>query len=186
MMDHAEAAARIHVLDAWLASYPRSNTFRQFWKDYRAQDPELHEFLETTYQTTWDEGVRDALNALGEGMDTSGFMYSQDRPYRRINQGPSYGDGRYELLDELYAKLPVGYQVSATIAAAFDPIKQRLHSDEWVGKTRRQQLDWLDGELQDLISRIRTPESAAVVHAYLFDFIDKYDVEGADLDASIT
>ena len=47
MMDNEEAAARIHALDAWVASYPRSNTFRQFWKDYRAQDPELHEFLET-------------------------------------------------------------------------------------------------------------------------------------------
>ena len=84
-MDNAEAAARIHALDAWVANYPRSITFRQFWKDYRAQDPELHEFLERADPKTWDEGVRNALNVLGEGMDTSGFMYSQDRPYRRID-----------------------------------------------------------------------------------------------------
>ena len=78
------------------------------------------------------------------------------------------------------------FVMSDAIRAAFDPIKERLHSDEWVGKTRRQQLDWLDGELQGLISRIQTPESAAVVHAYLFEFIDRYDGEGADLDAPVT
>lgn len=75
--------------------------------------------------------------------------------------------------------------MSDAIRAAFDPIKQRLHSHEWIGKARREQLNWLDRELQDLISRIQTPESAAVVHSYLFEFIDRYDVEGADLDAPI-
>lgn len=186
MMTNEDAEARVRALDAWVSQYPRSNTFRQFWKDYEAQDPELHEFLAKSDRQSWSEGVIDALNALGDGMDTSGFMYSEDRPYRRINQGPSYGDGRDEVMDELYEQLPADYQVSPAIAAAFEPIKERLHSDEWIGKSRREQLDWLDDELQSLISRIQTPGSAAVVHAYLFEFIDRYDVEGADLDAPIT
>ena len=183
MMHNDEAEARIQALDAWVARYPRSNTFRQFWKDYREQDAELHEFLEKSDRDTWSDGVLDALYVLGEGMDTSGFMYSQDRPYRRINQGPSYGDGRDELLDDLYKQVAAdpNYVMSDAIRAAFDPIKERLHSDEWIGNSRREQLDWLDRELQDLISRIQTPESAAVVHAYLFEHIDRYDVEGADL-----
>lgn len=185
-MNNDEAEARIHALDAWTARYPRSNTFRQFWKDYREQDPELHEFLENSDRNTWSEGVVDALNAIGDGMDTSGFMYSRDRPYRRIDQGPSYGDGRDGVMDDLYSQLPADHQLSPAIAAAFDPIKERLHSNEWIGKPRRAQLDWLYDELQNLISRIQTPESAAVVHAYLFDFIDKHDIEGADLDAPIT
>lgn len=187
MMNNDEAEARIHALDAWVAGYPRSNTFRQFWDDYQAQDPELHQFLEKSDRNAWSDGVLDALNALGDGMDTSGFMYSQDRPYRRINEGPSYGDGRDELLDDLYKRVATdaNYVMSDAIREAFDPIKERLHSDEWIGKSRREQLDWLDRELQDLISRIQTPESAAVVHAYLFEFIDKYDFEGADLDARI-
>lgn len=187
-MNNEDATARIHALDAWVARYPRSNTFRQFWADYEARDPELKEFLATSDRESWDEGVRNALNMLGEGLDTSGFMYSRDRPYRRIDQGPSYGDGRDELMDELYLRVAADptYFMSDAIRAVFDPIKERLHSDEWIGKPRRQQLDWLDRELQDLISRIETPESAAVVHAYLFEFIDKHDVEGADLDAPIT
>ena len=187
MISNEEAGARIHALDAWVSLYPRSNTFRQFWNDYRAQDPELHEFLEKSERDTWSEGVLDALNALGDGMDTSGFMYSQDRPYRRINQGPSYGDGRDEVLDDLYKAVVANpdYAISDAIRAVFDPIRERLHSGEWIGKSRREQLDWLNGELQSLISRIRTPESAAVVHAYLFEFIDRYDVEDADLDAPI-
>lgn len=187
MMNNDEAEARIHALDAWVAGYPRSNTFRQFWDDYQAQHPELHQFLEKSDRNAWSDGVLDALNALGDGMDTSGFMYSQDRPYRRINEGPSYGDGRDELLDDLYKRVATdaNYVMSDAIREAFDPIKERLHSDEWIGKSRREQLDWLDRELQDLISRIQTPESAAVVHAYLFEFIDKYDFEGADLDARI-
>lgn len=186
-MNNDEAEARIHALDAWVAKYPRSNTFRQFWQEYREKDPELDEFLESSDRSTWSEGVRDALNALGDGMDTSGFMYSKDRPYRRINQGPSYGDGRDELLDGLYKKVVAepDFVMSDAIRAAFDPIKRRLHSDEWIGKSRREQLDWLDRELQDLISRIQTPESATVVHAYLFEFVDSYDVEGADLDTPI-
>ena len=115
-------------------------------------------------------------------------MYSRDRPYRRIDQGPSYGDYRDDLLDDLYKKVKAdpNYVMSDAIRAVFDPIKERLHSEEWIGKSRREQLDWLDSELQNLISRIQTPESAAVVHAYLFEFIDKYDVEGADLDAPIS
>lgn len=187
MITNEIAQARIHALDAWVSQYPRSNTFRQFWEDYQAQDPALHEFLATSDPTTWDEDVINALNALGEGMDTSGFMYSQDRPYRRIDQGPSYGDGRDTLLDDLYKVVAANpdYKMSDAIRAAFEPIKQRLHSEEWIGKPRREQLDWLDAELQDLISRIQSPESAAIVHAYLFDFIDRYDVEGADLDAPI-
>lgn len=184
-MNNDEAEARIHALDAWTARYPRSNTFRQFWQDYREVDPELHKFLEESDRASWSDGVLDALNALGDGMDTSGFMYSQDRPYRRINQGPSYGDGRDGVMDDLYSRLPADYQVSPAIAATFDPIKERLHSDEWIGKSRREQLDWLDRELQGLISRIQTPESAAVVHAHLFNFIDRHNVEGADLDAPI-
>lgn len=186
-MNNEEATARIHALDAWAARYPRSNTFRQFWQDYEAQDPELEEFLATSDRENWDDGVRNALNMLGEGLDTSGFMYSRDRPYRRIDQGPSYGDGRDDLLDELYKKVAKdpNYVMSDPIRAAFDAIKAKLHSPEWIGKPRREQLDWLDRELQDLISRIQTRESAAVVHAYLFDFIDKHDVEGADLDAPI-
>lgn len=187
MINNEEAEVRIDALDAWVATYSRSNTFRQFWQDYREIDPELHEFLEKSDRDSWSDGVLDALNALDDGMDTDGFMYSKDRPYRRINQGPSYGDGRDELLDKLYKKVVADpdYVMSNAIRAAFDPIKTRLHSDQWVGKTRREQLDWLDRELQDLISRIQTPESAAVVHSYLFDFIDRYDVEGADLDAPI-
>jgi hypothetical protein len=188
MMNNAEAAKRIYALDAWVARYPRSNTFRQFWQDYEAQDPELHEFLRTSDRETCDGDVINALNMLGEGKDVGGFMYSSDRPYRRINEGPSYGDSRDELLDELYKKVAADpdYVMSDSIRAAFDPIKAKLHSPEWIGKPRREQLDWLDRELQDLISRIRTPESAAVVHAYLFEFVDRYDVEGADLDAPIT
>ena len=186
MMNNDEAEARIRALDAWTAGYPRSNTFRQFWQDYRDRDPELYDFLKNSDWNSFSDGVRDALNALGDGKDASGFMYSKDRPYRRINEGPSYGDYRDEGLDDLYARLPADYQVSPAIAAEFEPIKERLHSDEWIGKPRRQQLDWLHHELQHLISRIQTPESAAVVHAYLFDFIDRHDVEGADLDAPIT
>lgn len=185
MISNDQAESRIRALDAWTARYPRSNTFRQFWVDYEAQEPELHEFLAKSDRNSWSEGVVDALNALGEGMDTSGFMYSKDRPYRRIDQGPSYGDGRDTVMDDLYSQLPADYQVSPAIAAAFDPIKERLHSDEWIGKPRRAQLDWLYDELQNLISRIQTPESAAVVHAYLSDFIDRHDVEGADLDAPV-
>ena len=187
-MDNAEAAKRINALDAWVARYPRSNTFRQFWQDYEAQDPELHEFLGTSDRKTWDGDVINALNMLGEGKDVGGLMYSHDRPYRRINQGPSYGDGRDDLLDELYKKVAAdpNYVMSDAIRDAFDPIKAKLHSSEWIGKPRREQLDWLYDELQNLISRIRTPESAAVVHAYLFDFIDRHDVEGADLDQPIT
>ncbi|MEJ2791010.1 MULTISPECIES: hypothetical protein [unclassified Pseudoxanthomonas] len=186
-MKNEEAVARIHALDAWVSRYPRSNTFRQFWKDYDKQDLELAAFLSDSDRGTWDEGVHNALNMLGEGMDTSGFMYSRDRPYRRINEGPSYGDGRDELLDDLYKTVAPdpNYVMSDAIRAVFDPIKERLHSEEWTGKPRRQQLDWLDRELQDLISRIQTPKSAAIVHAYLFDFVDQYDVEGADLDAPI-
>ena len=115
-------------------------------------------------------------------MDTDGFLYSRDRPYRRIDQGPSYSDGRDDTLDDLYATMLDDHQVSEAMRAMFDAIKERLHSDEWIGKPRREQLDWLDRELQGLISRIQTPESAAVVHAYLFEHIDRYDVEGADLD----
>ena len=187
MMKNDEAEVRIHALDAWVARYPRSNTFRQFWDDYDAQDPELDEFLEKSDREAWSDGVLDALNALGDGLATSGLMYSQDRLYRRIDEGPSYGDGRDELLDDLYMVVAAdpNYVMSDAIREAFDPIKERLHSDEWIGKSRREQLDWLDRELQDLISRIQTPESAAVVHAYLFEFIDKYDFEGADLDARI-
>jgi hypothetical protein len=186
MMNNDEAEARIGALDAWTAGYPRSNTFRQFWQDYRDRDPELYDFLKNSDWNSFIDGVRDALNALGDGMDARGFVYSKDRPYRRINEGPSYGDYRDEVLDDLYARLPADYQVSPAIAAEFDSIKERLHSDEWIGKPRRQQLDWLDHELQGLISRIQTPESAAVVHAYLFEFIDTYGIEGADLDALIT
>jgi len=170
----------------WLyARYPRSNTFPQFWRDYHAQNPELAEFINTSDRDTWDQDVRDALDMLGDGMDTDRFMYSRDRPYRRIEQGPSYGDYRDDLLDDLYKKVAAdpSYGMSYAIRAAFDPIKDRLHSDEWIGKPRREQLDRLDRQLQDLISRIQTPESAAVVHAYLSNFIDKYDIEGADLDA---
>jgi hypothetical protein len=187
MMNNAEAAARIHALDAWVARYPRTNTFRQFWQDYDAQDPELAEWIKSSDRDSWDQDVRDALDMLGDGMDTDGFMYSRDRPYRRIEQGPSYGDYRDDIMDDLYKKVSEDpdYVMSDAIRAVFDPIKERLHSDEWIGKPRRDQLDWLEGELQNLISRIQTPESAAVVHAYLFDFIDKYDVEGADLDDPI-
>lgn len=187
-MNNAEASARINALDAWVARYPRSNTFRQFWQDYHAQDPELAEWIKTSDRDSWDQDVCDALDMLGDGLDTDGFMYSRDRPYRRIDQGPSYGDYRDDLLDDLYEKVKADpdYVMSDAIRAVFDPIKKRLYSDEWLGKPRREQLDWLDSELQNLISKIQTPESAAVVHAYLFEFIDRYDVEGADLDTKIS
>lgn len=127
-MNNAEAAARIHALDAWVARYPRSNTFRQFWDDYKSQDPELEEFIAHSDRNTWDDDVRNALDMLGEGMDTGGFLYSRDRPYRRIEEGPSHGDYRDQIFDELYSTLPHGYQVSAEIAEVFEPIKARLHS----------------------------------------------------------
>ena len=158
MISNNEAEARINALDAWVARYPRANTFRQFWEDYQGQDPELHEFLESSDRRTWSDGVLDALNALGDGMDTGGFMYSRDRPYRCINEGLSYGDGRDELLDDLYRVVAGNpdYVMSDAIREVFDSIKERLHSDEWIGRPRREQLDWLDRELQDLISRIQT------------------------------
>jgi hypothetical protein len=90
-------------------------------------------------------------------------------------------------LDELYKKVEADpdYVMSDAIRGVFEPIKERLLSEEWIGKTRREQLDRLDDELESLISTIDTPDSAAVVHAYLFNFIDKHDFEGADLDARI-
>ena len=63
MMDNAEAAARINALDAWVARYPRSNTFRQFWQDYHAQDPELAEFMNHGLEEEW---TRDGRIALAE------------------------------------------------------------------------------------------------------------------------
>lgn len=184
-MNNDEAVARINALEGWVCNYPKSNTFDQFRKDYIEQEREIDAFIATSDRDSWNQAVLDALDSLGETLDIGGFHYSRERPWRRIDQGPSYGDSRDDTLDELYEKLPADYQVSPAIAAAFDPTKQKLHSTEWVGKTRREQLDWLHGELQGLISRIQTPESAAVVHAYLFDFVDKYDVEGADLDVPL-
>lgn len=68
--ENDEAEARDQALDAWVSRYPRSNTFRQFWQDYREQDPALHEFLEKSDRDSWSDGVLDALNALGDGMDS--------------------------------------------------------------------------------------------------------------------
>lgn len=183
MMDMLEATERVHALDRWVCLYPRSNTFAQFHADYAAQDPELRAFLADSPSDGGPQDMIDALHSLGESVDMGQFLESQDKPWRRISDGPSYS--RDETMDDLYSRLPADYRVSGAIAEVFEPIKARLHSKEWIGKFRRAQLDWLDDELQSLISRIRTPESAAVVHAYLFDFIDRYDVEGADLDAHI-
>ncbi|WP_235578485.1 hypothetical protein [Pseudoxanthomonas sp. Root65] len=182
-MNMDEAIDRIHALDRWVCLYPRSNTFAQFHADYAAQDPELEAFLNATEHEDCPQDLSDALNSLGESIDMGQFLESQDKPWRRISHGPSYS--RDTTMDELYAQLPADYQVSEAITEVFEPIKARLHSKEWVGKPRREQLDWLDDELQSLISRIQNPESAAVVHAYLFEFIDRYDVEGADLDVRI-
>lgn len=182
-MNMDEAIDRVHALDRWVCLYPRSNTFAQFHADYAAQDPELKGFLDGTEHEDSPQDLIDALNSLGESIDMGQFLESQDKPWRRISDGPSYS--RDETMHDLYAQLPADYQVSDAITEVFEPIKARLHSDEWFGKSRREQLDWLDDELQGLIYRIQTPESVAVVHAYLFDFIDRYDVEGADLDAPI-
>ena len=38
-MNNEEAEARIHALHSWVARYPRSNTFRQFWQEYSEKDP---------------------------------------------------------------------------------------------------------------------------------------------------
>ena len=185
MMNYEEAVRRVTALDQWVCTYPRSNTFGQFRSEYSTRDPELEEFLAASKLDAWPQELIDAVNSLGESVDMGHFLESPDRPWRRISDGPSYGYSRDDTLDQLYAALPADYQVSEAIRAVFDPIKERLHSDEWIGRSRREQLNWLDRELQHLISRIQTPRSAAVVHAYLFEFIDRYDVEGADLDAPV-
>lgn len=73
------------------------------------------------------------------------------------------------IVDEIATAMPLASSTSNTSNAG--PSTRPISTDAPVGP--------------DLISRIQTPESAAIVHAYLFDFIDRYDVEGADLDAPI-
>lgn len=187
-MNIEEAVARLHALDEWVCRYPRSNTFAQFRSDYAGQDPELETFLATSDRASWNQDLQDAINSVGESLDIGGVLQSYDRPWRRISEGASYGDYRDDTLEDLYKKVgqDPDYIMSDAIRSVFDPIKQKLHSSDWVGRPRREQLDWLHTELQDLISRIQTRESAAVVHAYLYDFLDRYDVEGRDLDAPIS